>query len=361
MGIRLKAVNSLRYFLPYSSMSFPANLSNWFDKPRALLMEIGSGSGEFLHAVASTGRFNVIGIEKSMKRVKEILHRLRNLPLKNVKVICAPGEFVLKQLLPDEVLDMVFVLFPDPWPKKAHVKRRLMSRKTLKLTSRKLKPSGTLTVITDHQGYRDWLIEQVPEKLFKLKYGLVTEEWDPIHSQLGIRFSTRYLRKWRSMNKDIFYITMVKRAVDHSPVSKHQLTVFKGGDGDLFVVRLRGDRDISGSLGKLQELRGKVYKVSNGTKTILKVFDVVVGEGEAWLELINVLADDLYELQQSFLAKVKVDGLELTLRSQPLGQFLVVDELSVLMKELVEDIRSRLGGDLRMTWSNVKGLKGAER
>jgi tRNA (guanine-N7-)-methyltransferase len=63
--------------------------------------------------------------------------------------------------LPDAVLDRVFILFPDPWPKLRHHKRRLINAETLAGLARVLKPGGRLRFATDWADYADWTLERV--------------------------------------------------------------------------------------------------------------------------------------------------------------------------------------------------------
>ena len=63
--------------------------------------------------------------------------------------------------IPDNFLDKVFVLFPDPWPKKRHASRRFINRENLREIARILKKGGILRVATDHKVYKSWVLHQL--------------------------------------------------------------------------------------------------------------------------------------------------------------------------------------------------------
>lgn len=65
----------------------------------------------------------------------------------------------LIEALPDACLDSVFILFPDPWPKLRHNKRRLVSAQTLSMLARTHKKGGRLLIATDHVDYSVWMLE----------------------------------------------------------------------------------------------------------------------------------------------------------------------------------------------------------
>ena len=66
----------------------------------------------------------------------------------------------LLEQLPDALFDRIFILFPDPWPKRRHHKRRLIQAATLDLLARVLKDGGELRFATDDAGYLAWALER---------------------------------------------------------------------------------------------------------------------------------------------------------------------------------------------------------
>ncbi|MBN8530675.1 MAG: tRNA (guanosine(46)-N7)-methyltransferase TrmB [Alphaproteobacteria bacterium] len=126
-----------------------------------LWLEIGFGGGEHLHGVAKANPHALcIGCEPYINGVVSLLQHLKREPLPNVRVV---GEDVrpLLESLPDASLDKVFILFPDPWPKVRHHKRRIIGPETLGILQRVMKPGAVLEVATDDMDYAEWILAHV--------------------------------------------------------------------------------------------------------------------------------------------------------------------------------------------------------
>ena len=116
-------------------------------------LEIGFGGAEHLlwQARHNPG-VTFIGCEPFQDGVVKALAGVDDHKLKNVRLYADDAREVLRWL-PDACLDRVFILFPDPWPKRKHVKRRLVSKPTLDLLARVMKPGAELRVGTDIGDY----------------------------------------------------------------------------------------------------------------------------------------------------------------------------------------------------------------
>lgn len=118
-------------------------------------LEIGFGGGE--HMAAQAGRrpdVLVIGCEPFVNGVASALRHVDEGGLKNVRLHPDDGRDVVAAL-PDASLDRIFILFPDPWQKARHNKRRLLQPAFLAELMRVLKPGGRLRFVTDWQDYAD--------------------------------------------------------------------------------------------------------------------------------------------------------------------------------------------------------------
>jgi tRNA (guanine-N7-)-methyltransferase len=124
-------------------------------------LEIGFGGGEHLAAQAAR-RPDVlfIGAEPFQNGVASALRHIDDADLTNVRLKDGDARELLGHL-PDASLARAFVLFPDPWPKARHHKRRLVQAETVAELARVLRPGGRLRFASDWADYVDWSLERV--------------------------------------------------------------------------------------------------------------------------------------------------------------------------------------------------------
>ena len=136
--------------------------------PRALMpgaseawLEIGFGGGEHLAAQAKA-RPDVllIGAEPFQNGVASALRHIDEMGLSNVRLHDGDARELLARI-PDASLERIFVLFPDPWPKARHHKRRLVQADTAAEFARVLKRGGRLRFASDWADYVDWSLERL--------------------------------------------------------------------------------------------------------------------------------------------------------------------------------------------------------
>ena len=118
--------------------------------PQALTVEIGSNRGKFIEGLAlrHPDRF-FLGIELRAKYVQQANARYARLGLTNALILRADANLAMPILFDDGQLTELFALYPDPWWKKRHRKRRIIRPESLDLLARKLRPGGKLWVRTD--------------------------------------------------------------------------------------------------------------------------------------------------------------------------------------------------------------------
>jgi tRNA (guanine-N7-)-methyltransferase len=125
----------------------------------AMWLEIGFGGGEHLAAQAARRPDSLfIGVEPFLNGVASALRHVDEQRLTNVRLVAGDGREVMSRL-PDASLDRLIVLFPDPWPKTRHHKRRLVQAAFLREAVRILKPGGRFRFATDWADYADWTLE----------------------------------------------------------------------------------------------------------------------------------------------------------------------------------------------------------
>jgi tRNA (guanine-N7-)-methyltransferase len=124
-------------------------------------LEIGFGGGEHLAAQAAKRPDVVlIGAEPFQNGVASALRHIDEGGLKNVRLHDGDVRDLLARM-PDAGLERVFILFPDPWPKARHHKRRLLQADTAAELARVLKPGGRLRFASDWADYVDWSLERL--------------------------------------------------------------------------------------------------------------------------------------------------------------------------------------------------------
>jgi tRNA (guanine-N7-)-methyltransferase len=128
---------------------------------REVWLEIGFGGGE--HMAAQAGRrpdVLVIGAEPFVNGVASAVRHVEEQGLSNVRIHEGDARDVLAWL-PDASLDRLFVMFPDPWHKARHNKRRLIQPAVVGELARVLKPGAAFRFATDWADYAEWTVERV--------------------------------------------------------------------------------------------------------------------------------------------------------------------------------------------------------
>jgi len=124
-------------------------------------LEIGFGGGEHLAALAASHPETLcIGCEPYINGVAKLLCAIDDQALGNIRLFTHDARKLIDSL-PGHSVDDVYILFPDPWPKAKHNKRRLVSHDTLARLARIHKPGGRLLLATDHTDYATWMLEHL--------------------------------------------------------------------------------------------------------------------------------------------------------------------------------------------------------
>lgn len=132
----------------------PCGLDELFGRSAPHRLEIGFGMGESLLAMAQANpHIDYLGVEVYRPGIGHLMRCLRERDLGNVRIVCDDAVDVLTRLIPPASLDAIFLFFPDPWPKKRHHKRRIMSADFAALAVSRLVPGGMLHMATDWEDY----------------------------------------------------------------------------------------------------------------------------------------------------------------------------------------------------------------
>jgi len=132
----------------------PLALTALFGREAPCTLEIGFGNGANLVALARAHpQRHYLGVEVHRPGVGRLLLALEQEALTNVRVVCHDAVEVLDRQIAPGSLAEVLILFPDPWPKKRHHKRRLIQPAFIALAERALAAGGVLRLATDWQPY----------------------------------------------------------------------------------------------------------------------------------------------------------------------------------------------------------------
>jgi len=180
-----------------------------FPQAGRLVLEIGYGGGEHLSRQARqdpTAGF--IGCEVFSGGIAKLVQQVDEQALTNVRLFTDDALKLLVRL-PDAAIDEAFLLYPDPWPKTRHHKRRFVSPGTLGELARVLKPGGRFNFATDIEDYANWTLAHIlrtPDFRFAPSYPGSWHQpypgWEP----------TRYEQKARAEGRlQSFYFSFERR------------------------------------------------------------------------------------------------------------------------------------------------------
>jgi tRNA (guanine-N7-)-methyltransferase len=142
----------------------PLNLSAIYGRDRPLVVDLGCGDGAFLAKVATENpNDNFLGVERLLGRVRTACRKIERTGLTNVRIMRFEISYAVERLLPVESVAAFYILFPDPWPKRRHAPRRLITQSFLLSLHRALRPDGTVRIATDQSEYFHQIIRIVAQ------------------------------------------------------------------------------------------------------------------------------------------------------------------------------------------------------
>ena len=137
----------------------PCDLARAFGREAPCAVEVGFGMGDaLLMMAAASPERDFIGIDVYEPGIGRLLHRMAECGLTNLRVIRGDAAEALGRCLPEGSLHAVYLFFPDPWPKKRHHKRRLVSPPFARLVASRLQPGGRFLLATDWRPYAEHIL-----------------------------------------------------------------------------------------------------------------------------------------------------------------------------------------------------------
>jgi tRNA (guanine-N7-)-methyltransferase len=135
-------------------------LAQWFGREAPLIVEIGSGIGEATAALAARRpEVDVLAFEVWRPGVATTLSLLAEAGAENVRLISVDAVWALEHLLGPGAVEELWTFFPDPWPKKRHHKRRLITPRFAALAAARLRRGGLWRLATDWEDYAEQMEE----------------------------------------------------------------------------------------------------------------------------------------------------------------------------------------------------------
>jgi tRNA (guanine-N7-)-methyltransferase len=164
---------------------------------REIWLEIGFGGGEHMvHQAVQTPEVGIIGCEPYINGVAMLLGKIRKANARNIAVY--PGDVRnMFDVLPEGAIARAFLLYPDPWPKRRHHKRRFVTEEYLRPLSKCLKKGAIFRVATDIPDYVRQTLEEVPRFGFEWLAERPQDWRAPWADWISTRYEQKALREGR--------------------------------------------------------------------------------------------------------------------------------------------------------------------
>lgn len=196
-------VNSSKTGLDISEYYIPLNLEEVFGNGNEIVLEIGFGDGDFLIEMAHRHpEKNFLGMEIKTKRFKIAIKAAKYEKNENLKFLHMNADIAAEELFRENVFSLVYINFPDPWPKDRHRKHRIVNPEFLEALSKIMKKDGKLEIASDDKDYISHCFDVFKNiSFFKSQYPAPGY----LHN-LPNRPHTKYERVFRKEGKEIFYL-----------------------------------------------------------------------------------------------------------------------------------------------------------
>ena len=182
----------------------PLNLTKLFVK-KNIWLEIGFGGGEHLmHQAKLNPDIGIIGCEPYINGLAMLLRKLSDNPCYNVRIYDGDARNIF-DVLPKNSIEKVFLLYPDPWPKKKHHRRRFVTQEFLRPLHKSMKAGSKFRIATDIKDYVRQTLEEAPKAGFKW----LAEDASDWRSPWCDWISTRYELKALKEGRVPYYLTFI--------------------------------------------------------------------------------------------------------------------------------------------------------
>jgi tRNA (guanine-N7-)-methyltransferase len=193
-----KLANSALELIPQTYVA-ALDLLAIFGRRAPLQVDLGCGEGSFLCELARRQpEKNLLGIDKLAGRVQKACRKAAE--LQNVRFLNVESSYAVRYLLPESSVETFYLLFPDPWPKRRHHRRRIVTPEFLSSINVALEGNGTIYIATDHLDY----FEEI-ERIARADPGLTAVL--PVAIDLPL---TKFERQFRARDAAIHWLELRK-------------------------------------------------------------------------------------------------------------------------------------------------------
>lgn len=173
---------------------------------KEIVVEIGTGHGRLLRHLAQSNRNSLhIGFEITKKFAKKSANRIAG--LENSIAFHGEAYSLVLNLFRNRTISRIYILFPDPWHKRRHHKRRPLTTKWFSKVLGKLTDNGEIFFATDWMEYFQFVLEQLQPLAKRKKISIETGVYKPSDHNL---IETHYYKKWKELGREFKYIKAKK-------------------------------------------------------------------------------------------------------------------------------------------------------
>jgi tRNA (guanine-N7-)-methyltransferase len=181
------------------------DLAQFFGNSAPCIIEIGFGMGIATSIIAGQNPgINYLGIEVHRPGIGRLLWEIEKRELRNIRIIEGDAVEILEEKIKGAGVSAFHIFFPDPWPKKRHHKRRLITRPFTDLLASKLLPGGYIYMVSDWADYGEWALRELSATA-----GLVNK-YDGYAEHQQWRPQTEFERKGLLKNHEVRELFFVK-------------------------------------------------------------------------------------------------------------------------------------------------------
>ncbi len=198
----------LRVEVRPSALRSPEDWHGIFGRAGPFHVEIGTGRDTLLLDLATERPdLLLLGFEYSRERIERLTRKILRAGLTTVRLLRCDALQGIARFLAPESVESFSIFFPDPWPKKRHAKKRLVTAPSARLFAARLKPEGKIFLKTDDPAYAAHMVDVLERTPF-LRNAVGPARFAPRTGLLA--HETLYEQKWRKQGKQIYALIYVR-------------------------------------------------------------------------------------------------------------------------------------------------------